>query len=56
MLRYLAGTRQFGILYQGGTKCLLKGFSNNDWGTNPIDGKSTTGVVFTIRSGVVTWL
>lgn len=56
LLRYLAGTKDFGILYQRYGDCVLQGFSDSDWGTNPIDRKSTTGTAFHLGSGVVTWL
>lgn len=56
VLRYLAGTIQFGILYQRVDTYDAQGFSDSDWGSNPVDRKSTTGVVFNIGSGVVTWL
>lgn len=56
MVKYLAGTRNFGILYQGTSGDILQGLSDSNWGTNPIDRKSTTGVIFTLGSGAVTWL
>lgn len=56
VLRYLAGTIPFGILYQRVDAYDVQGFSDSDWGSNPVDRKSTTGVLFNIGSSVVTWL
>ena len=41
------------ITLQGGT--FLVGFTNSNWASNPDDQKSTTGYVFSIGFGPVTW-
>lgn len=56
VLRYLAGTQNYGILYHKECEDILQGFSDSDWGTNSEDRKSTTGVVFNFGSGVITWM
>jgi hypothetical protein len=42
------------ITVQGGTP-LLVGFTDSDWVGDPDDRKSTTGYVFSLGSGPVTW-
>lgn len=57
LLRYLAGAMIFGILYcKTNSTEVLQGFSDSDWGTNPIDRKGTSGMVFNLGSGAVTWM
>ena len=46
---------QFGIHYSTGGKPLLVGFTDSDWDDDPNDRKSTTGYVFSLGSGPVTW-
>jgi hypothetical protein len=55
ILRYVCGTFQFGIHYSSGVTPLLVGFTDSDWVGDPDDRKSTTGYVFSLGSGLVTW-
>jgi hypothetical protein len=55
ILRYVHGTIQFGIHYSSGGTPLLVGFTNSDWVGDPDHQKSTTGYVFRVSSGPVTW-
>jgi hypothetical protein len=43
------------ITVQGGTPLLI-GFTDSDWVDDPDDQKSTTGYVFSLGSGPVTWV
>jgi hypothetical protein len=50
ILRYVRGTIQFRIHYS-----LLAGLIDSDWASDLDDRKSTTGYVFRLGSGPVTW-
>ena len=55
ILRYLRGTLNFGILYSnnGSKECI--GYSDADWAGDLDDRKSTSGYVFQIGGGAVSW-
>ena len=55
VLRYLKGTVKHGILYfqKGSNECV--GYSDTDWGGDINDRKSTSGYLFQISRGVITW-
>lgn len=55
ILRYLGGTTSYGILYERGIVGKLEGYSDSDWAGCLDDRKSTSGVVFNLGSGAVTW-
>ncbi|KAG8490934.1 hypothetical protein CXB51_014700 [Gossypium anomalum] len=55
ILRYLKGTSSFGIWYKFSNNPRLYGFSDSDLGGCIEDRKSTTGYVFTMGSGAVSW-
>ena len=58
VLRYLKFTRNFCITYTkafNGSKIVVFGFSDADWGSNPVDRISITGYVFMINGGPVSW-
>jgi hypothetical protein len=55
ILRYVHGIVQFGIHYSLGGTPLLVGFTNSDWASDLDDWKSTTGYVFSLGLGPVTW-
>ncbi|KAK8913818.1 hypothetical protein KSP39_PZI024059 [Platanthera zijinensis] len=55
ILRYLGGTLDHGILYEKVENYQLVGFSDSDWGGSFDDSKSTSGCVFSIGSGVISW-
>jgi hypothetical protein len=54
VLRYLAGTPEVGIEF-GGEKLDLVGFCDADWAGDIDNRRSTTGYVFTLGGGVVSW-
>lgn len=56
ILRYLAGSTDFGIHYERGKKCELMSYTNSDCAGNLVDRKSTTGAAFIIGSGIVSWI
>ena len=55
VLHYLKGTGKHGILYseKGRNECV--GFSDADWVGDVNDRKSTTGYLFQLSGGAVTW-
>jgi hypothetical protein len=55
IFRYLNGTRDLGIVYKNCAKISLEGYTDADWGSNPIDRKSISGYTFLIGEGPITW-
>ncbi|XP_056165613.1 secreted RxLR effector protein 161-like [Syzygium oleosum] len=55
ILRYLRGTATFGLFYKKGEKSELIGFTNSDYAGDMDDRKSTSGYVFMLGSGAVSW-
>ena len=55
IMRYLKGTSDLGLLYtkEGSSKCV--GYSDSDWGGDLDDRKSTSGYLFLIGGGSVSW-
>lgn len=53
ILRYVAGTRNFGIWYTKVANLRLVGFTDSDWAGCLDDRKSTSGNVFSFGSGAV---
>ncbi|KAK9750926.1 hypothetical protein RND81_02G229900 [Saponaria officinalis] len=55
ILRYVAGTVEFGIWYSKKSRLKLIGFSDSDWAGSLDDRKSTSRNIFSLGSGVITW-
>jgi len=55
ILRYLKGTANFALEYNGGSSEKVKGYSDADWAGSLDDRRSTTGYVFTMNGAAVTW-
>jgi hypothetical protein len=55
VLRYIAGTKRFGILYASSDNYKLIGYTNSDWGGNMDDRKITLGYIFHLGSGAISW-
>jgi hypothetical protein len=55
ILRYLQGTRNLGIYYTKGEKSDLIGFTDSDYAGDQDDRKSTSGYVFMLGNGAVSW-
>ena len=55
VLRYLKGTINHGILYRqdGSDKCI--GYSDADWAGDLSDRKSTSGYIFMLSGGAISW-
>ncbi|KAI3821705.1 hypothetical protein L1987_09277 [Smallanthus sonchifolius] len=54
ILRYIKGTLDYGIVYTEGNRKLV-GFSDSDYAGNLDESKSTSGYVFHLGSGVISW-
>jgi len=55
VLRYIRGSLDFKLVYDGNHNRNLIGYSDSCWGGNLEDRKSTTGNCFFLAGGVVTW-
>ncbi|KAG1655976.1 hypothetical protein FOA52_008677 [Chlamydomonas sp. UWO 241] len=53
VLRYVSGTRNFGICY--GNSGQLVGFCDSDYAGDPDTRRSTSGIVFILNGGAVIW-
>lgn len=54
-MRYVSGTKDFGILYSNSNDFSLIRYTNSDCGGNIDDRKSTSGYAFHFDIGVVSW-
>ena len=55
ILRYLQGTRDSGLFYKKGEKLELLGFIDSDYAGDQDDRRSTSGNVFMLGTGAVSW-
>ena len=55
ILRYLQGTKEFGIWYKTMTSSRLLGYTDSDWAGSVDDMKSTSGFAFSLGSGIFSW-
>ncbi|XP_038987033.1 secreted RxLR effector protein 161-like [Phoenix dactylifera] len=55
ILRYLQGTKEFGIKYVKEEDSKLVGFTDSDWAESLDDQKSTSGYNFCLGSDVISW-
>jgi len=54
LMRYLRGTMDYAIEYSG-FLAMLEGYSDANWISDSDETKSTSGYVFTLGSGTITW-
>jgi transposase InsO family protein len=54
ILRYLSGTKEYGIVY-GGSDFVLTGWTDSDWAGDLDDSRSTAGYVFLLAGGAISW-
>lgn len=54
ILRYIAGTTDYGIWYQSNPNIRLYGFTDNDWASSLDDRRSVSANAFTLGSGAIT--
>ncbi len=55
ILRYLKGSRDRGITYGGQDELLIEGYSDSDWAGDKESRKSTSGFIFMLNGGPVSW-
>ena len=55
ILRYVKGTKRYGIFYTISECSNLVGYKDNDWAGSVDDQKSTFGYIFHIGSGAISW-
>ena len=55
VLRYLKGTKELKIKYDGRSDAGLIRYSDSDWGENRDDCHSTSGHVFLMANGAISW-
>ena len=55
VLRYLKGTKELKIKYDGASNAGLIGYSDSDWGENRDDHHSTSGHVFLMANSAISW-
>lgn len=55
ILHYLQGTRDFGLFYKKGEKLELFGFTNSDYAGDQDDRRSTSGYIFMLGTGAISW-
>ena len=56
IIKYVAGTCDYGLFYSKESNLSLAGFSDSDWAGNANDRKSTTGGCFYVRANLVAWM
>ena len=55
VLRYLNGTKNQGIIFRRGESASIVGYSDADWAGDRQDRKSTSGYLFQIAGGPISW-
>ena len=55
ILRYVKGTKGFGILYTASDDFKLVGYTDSDWAGSLDDRKSTSRYMFHMGSGAISW-
>ena len=55
ILRYLQGTEELKIRYNGSSNTKLIGYSDSDWGESKDDCHSTSGHIFLMANGAISW-
>lgn len=56
ILRYLCGTRNYGLRYVANKDVQLQRYTDTDWVVSAKDGKSTSRVCFSLRSAMILWM
>ena len=55
ILRYLGGSKEYGIWFRKDEKFCLKGYTDSDWAGSVDDRRSTSGHCFLIGTAAVSW-
>jgi hypothetical protein len=55
VMRYLKGTIDYGLSYDGDHNFTLSGYTDSDWAGSIVDRKSTSGCCFSLGSAMISW-
>jgi hypothetical protein len=55
VMRYLKGTLDYGLSYDGDHNFTLSGYTDSDWAGSVSDRKSTSGCCFSLGSAMISW-
>ena len=55
IMRYLKGTKEYGLYYKKNENFELKAYTNVDWASSLDDRKSTNGGAFFLGNRIVSW-
>ncbi|GJT69701.1 ribonuclease H-like domain, reverse transcriptase, RNA-dependent DNA polymerase [Tanacetum coccineum] len=55
VLRYVKGTKDYGITYKHNGGNIIQGFSDSSYGVNTQEGKGTTGIIFYYGDSPISW-
>jgi hypothetical protein len=55
VMRYLKGTIDYGLSYDGDHDFTLSGYTDADWAGSVSDRKSTSGCCFSLGSTMISW-
>lgn len=53
--RYLIGSRNYALVYNGNTMKGLEAYTDSDWAGDPDDRRSITGYFFNLANGIISW-
>ena len=54
-MKYLKGTIEFGLYYDGSHEYRLYGYMDADWAGSVLDKKSTSGGCYSLGSAMISW-
>jgi transposase InsO family protein len=55
VLRYLAGTAKYALVYKGASNKGLIAYTDSDYAADPVKRRSTTGYIFKLADGIISW-
>ncbi|GFY01843.1 retrovirus-related Pol polyprotein from transposon TNT 1-94 [Trichonephila clavipes] len=55
ILKYLNGTKKYGIMYLSVSSATLESYSDSDYAGDPLTRRSTSGMVFKYNGGAIAW-
>jgi hypothetical protein len=55
LMRYLKGTMDYGLDYDGDHEFTLSGYTDADWAGSVVDKKNTSGCCFSLGSAMISW-
>ena len=55
ILRYLQGTRSYGLVFTAGEEDTLLGYSDSDWAGDSVTRRSVSGYVFQLGQSTISW-